>query len=90
MLLGSLFGVIYQRVLHLTTEFGLPMYVGLVYGIMIFLVDYCIILPLSHPLLVASSAGMGPRLAQDLVFAVCLGLGYTLLCPTPYCEGSSS
>ncbi len=82
--LGGVFGVVYRRVLRLTTDFGLPMYVGLVYGLLIFMIAYFGLLPIVDPTLVASSAGMAPVALQSMVYAMCLGLFYTLVQPAPY------
>ena len=70
--------------LGLTTDFGLPMYVGLVYGLLIFMIAYFGLLPTIDPTLVASSAGMAQVALQSMVYAMCLGLFYTLVQPAPY------
>jgi hypothetical protein len=83
-ILGIIFGVISHRVLHLTTDFGLPIYVGLCYGMLIFFVAYFVILPGVNPAIVQNSAGMGPLIAQNLVFGLVLGIFYTWVRPEPY------
>jgi len=82
LILGVIFGVVLNRMLHLTTDFGLPVLLGFVYGAMIFFVAWFIILPLINPTL--RDSYMGPVIAQNLVFGVCLGLLYTMVRPRPY------
>ncbi len=81
--LGMLFGLFF-RGLRLPSDFGLPLLIGLVYGILIFLGAFFVILPLVNPTLVQFS--MGPVLAQNLAFGVCLGIFYSLVRPRPYNE----
>jgi hypothetical protein len=83
-LLGAIFGTLYRRVLGLTTEFGLPVYVGLVYGIMTYLIASAILLPATTLPFAAATASVTPLLAQQLVFAMCLGMFYTVIRPSPY------
>lgn len=80
--LGVIFGLIMHRVLHLTTDFGLPVYAGLVYGLVIFFIAYFLILPTINPML--SDSAMGPLIAQNVVFGMCLGVLYLLVRPVPY------
>ena len=61
------------------------MYVGLVYGLLIFMIACFVLLPTVDPTLVASSAAMGSVLLQTMVYAMCLGLFYTLVQPAAYC-----
>ncbi len=85
-LLGILFSVVTHRVLHLTTDFGLPIYIGLCYGLLIFFIAYFVILPSVNPALVESNSGMGPILAQNVVFGLCLGVFYLMVRPEPYTD----
>lgn len=82
--LGAIFGIMYGRVLRLTTDFGLAVYVALVYGIATFALDYTVIQPAISSIVPLMNVGMGTVLAQHLVFAVCLGVCYTVIRPTPY------
>jgi hypothetical protein len=82
--LGTIFGVVYGRVLCLTTDFGLAIYTGLGYGLLLSMIAYFGLLPTLNPTIVEAGVGMGPVLLQSTVFASCLGLCYTLLCPRPY------
>lgn len=80
--LGIIFGIVLNRVLHLTTDFGLPIYVGLSYGVIVFFVAYFILLPFLNP---AVRQNYIPALvAQNIIFGMCLGVFYTLLRPQPY------
>lgn len=80
--LGFIFGIVLNRVLHLTTDFGLPIYVGLSYGVIVFFVAYFILLPFLNPTLRASY--IPALVAQNIIFGMCLGVFYTLLRPQPY------
>jgi uncharacterized membrane protein YagU involved in acid resistance len=80
--LGAIFGIVMNRVLHLTTDFGMPLYVGLCYGLIIFFVAYFVILPLTGS--AVDDNYVGAVIAQNIVFGLCLGLFYTLLRPRPY------
>ena len=81
--LGGAFGVVYRRVLKLTTDFGMPLYVGLVYGLLLFLGGTFVALPLLG-LGGALTEGMGVLMAQCVVFGTLLGLVYTAVRPAPY------
>jgi hypothetical protein len=83
-LLGAIFGTLYRRGLHLTTEFGLPVYVGLVYGIITTLIGVSVLLPATNAVRFMSTATITPMLVQQLVFALCLGMFYTIIRPVPY------
>ena len=83
-ILGVGFGVIYHRLLHLTTAFGLALLLGLCYGIGIFIGAYFVALPTIDPPL--TEAVLAPFLAQNLVFGLCLGSLYGWLRPQPYHE----
>lgn len=79
--LGAIFGVIMHRLLHLTTEFGLPALAGLCYGLIIFFFAY-FIAPLVNP--VVNQYSMAAVIAQNLAFGICLGIFYSLVRPQPY------
>jgi len=81
---GAVFGVVYRRGMRLPTDFGLPMYMGLVYGLVLFMIGYFMVLPGINPTLLESSAGMAPLLAQTMAFGICLGSCYALVRPAPY------
>ena len=83
-MLGSVFGVVYHRLLHLTTDFGTALLIGLCYGILIFVGAYFVVLPAINPAL--AEAVLAPFLAQNLVFGLCLGSFYGWLRPAPYHE----
>jgi len=79
--LGAIFGIITHRILHMTTDFGLPALIGLCYGLAIFFVAYFII-PLINP--TVNEYGMAPVIAQNMAFGICLGIFYSLVRPHPY------
>lgn len=79
--LGAIFGIIMHRMLHLTTEFGLPALIGLIYGLIIFFFAY-FIAPLVNP--VVNQYSMAAVIAQNLAFGICLGIFYSMVRPQPY------
>ncbi len=80
--LGAVFGLVVHRWFHLTTDFGLPIYIGLIYGLLIFLAAYFVILPSINPEL--RNSDMAPVLVQNMVFGIAVGLFYTFVRPQPY------
>jgi hypothetical protein len=86
--LGFLFGIVTHRLLHLTTEFGLPVYIGLSYGLVVFVVAYFIILPFINPAL--TEQYVPSLLAQNVIFGMVLGIIYTLIRPQPYRSGNET
>jgi hypothetical protein len=82
--LGTIFGIVFHRLLHLTTSFGLPAMIGLCYGLLIFIIAFFVILPYANPTL--RDSDMVPVLVQNIVFGIFLGLFYTLVRPEPYSD----
>jgi len=82
--LGIIFGLIFHRLLHLTTSFGTPVLIGLIYGLVIFIVAYAVVLPAMNPMLRDSL--LAPFVAQNMVFGACVGLFFMWLRPQPYTE----
>lgn len=80
--LGAIFGIVSNRVLHLTTDFGMPLYVGLCYGLIIFFIAYFVLLPMTGS--AVDDNYVGAVIAQNVVFGIFLGLFYTILRPSPY------
>lgn len=74
--LGALFGLVFER-LKLTTDFGLAIYGGLGYGMLVYLVAYWGVLG-GVPFAAAAV------LLPVLLLTTATGLFYTLLCPAPY------
>ena len=80
--LGALFSILIRRLFHLTSEFGTPLLVGLVYGLLVWLVAYFIVLPLFSPPLRETYAPA--FIAQHIIYGSVTGLLYTWLRPQPY------
>jgi len=80
--LGALFGIVARRTLHLTSEFGTMVMGGLIYGMLIWLVGYFVVLPLINPPLRETYAPA--FIVQHLVYGAVTGLLYTWLRPQPY------
>ncbi len=83
-LLGTIFDIVYHRILHLTTDFGLPTYIGLAYGLWLWFASYFVVLPALGAGLTEVNAA--PFLVQHIVFGVVTGLLYLWLAPEPYHE----
>jgi hypothetical protein len=80
--LGALFGIVTRRIFHLTSEFGTLLMAGLIYGMLIWLGGYFVVLPLINPLLRETYAPA--FIVQHLVYGAVTGLIYTWLRPQPY------
>ena len=83
-LLGAIFGIVSHRILHLTTDFGLPVYIGLIYGIWLWVVNYFVVLPVLGAGRMETYAAS--FLVQHLIYGTVTGLLYIWLCPEPYHE----
>jgi len=81
-LLGAVFAIVTRRVLRLTSDFGTPLITGLIYGLIIWMAAYFIVLPTFDPLLLDSYAPA--FIVQHLVYGLVTGLVYTWLRPYPY------
>jgi len=82
--LGALFGIVMRRLLQLTSDFGTPLLAGLVYGMLVWLVAYFLVLPVINPLLLEIYAPA--FIVQHIVYGAVTGLLYTWLRPKPYRE----
>ena len=80
--LGAIFGIVTRRLLHLTSDFGTPVMAGLVYGLLIWMVAYFVVLPLLNPSLL--EVYTPAFIIQHVAFGVVLGLVYMWLRPEPY------
>jgi hypothetical protein len=80
--LGAVFGIMTRRVFHLPSEFGTPLMAGLIYGLLIWMVAYFLVLPIFNPPLRETYAPA--FVVQHLVYGAVTGLLYTWLRPQPY------
>jgi hypothetical protein len=80
--LGALFGIMTRRVFHLPSEFGTPLMAGLIYGLLIWMAAYFVVLPSFNPALRETYAPA--FVVQHLVYGAVTGLLYTWLRPQPY------
>ena len=80
-LLGLIFGLLY-RCLKLTTDFGLALLNGMIYGMLIWLLAYFVFLPQIDSALLETY--VPAYIVQHLVYGLVTGLLYTWLCPHPY------
>ena len=80
--LGALFGIMTRRVFHLPSDFGTPLMAGLIYGLLIWMVAYFVVLPIIDPSLRETYAPA--FVVQHLVYGAVTGLLYTWLRPQPY------
>jgi hypothetical protein len=81
-LLGAIFGIVTRRWLRLTSDFGTPVLAGLIYGMMIWLAAYFVVLPLVNPALLEVYAPA--FIIQHVAYGIVLGLVYMWLRPQPY------
>jgi hypothetical protein len=81
-LLGAAFGIITRRWLGLTSDFGTPVLAGLIYGLMIWLLAYFVVLPLVNPALLEIYAPA--FIIQHVAYGIVTGLVYMWLRPQPY------
>jgi hypothetical protein len=81
-LLGAAFGIITRRVLHLTSDFWTPVLAGLIYGMLVWLIAYFVVLPLTNPLLLELYAPA--FIIQHVVYGLVTGMLYMWLRPQPY------
>ena len=83
-LLGAIFDLVYHHILRLTTDFGLPVYSGLAYGLWLWVASYFVVLPALGVRLTETYAV--PFLVQYVIYGVVTGLLYIWLSPEPYHE----
>ncbi len=81
-LLGAIFGIVSRRWLRLPSDYGMPVWIGVSYGIMIWLIAYFVVLPLTNPAMLTTYAPS--FIIQNLVYGIVTGLVYTQLRPAPY------
>ncbi len=79
---GAIFGIVTRRVLHLTSDFGTLLMAGVIYGMLIWVVGYFVVLPLFNPALLQTYAPA--FVIQHLIYGAVTGLIYTWLRPQPY------
>lgn len=80
--LGAVFGILVGRILKLTSDFGMPIIVGLIYGFALWLLAYFVILPVLNPALRETYAPT--FIIQHLLYGVVTGLLYMRLRPRAY------
>jgi hypothetical protein len=81
-LLGALFELLMRRITRQKPNYGLPEVAGPVYGLLIWLVAFFVVIPLLVPLLLQIYAPA--LLIQHLVYGAVTGLLYSMLRPQPY------
>ena len=80
--LGAVFGIVTRRWLHLTSDFWAPVLAGLLYGLIIWLVAFYVVLPILDPLLLEMYTPA--FIIQHLAYGLVTGLLYMWLRPEPY------
>jgi len=81
-LLGALFAIGMRRIAQLPTDYGIPEVTGLVYGLLIWLAAYFVLLPHFTPTLLSIYASA--LIIQHLVYGAVTGLLYAFIRPQPY------
>jgi len=85
-LFGAIFGILLRRVFHLPSDVGVPVLAGLIYGFVVWMLAYFVVLPLlSSPLLQSYAPFF---IIQHLVYGVVTGLLFSWLRPAPYHRSS--
>lgn len=82
MLLGAFFGIIKRRVLKLPSDLGMPIWAGMVYGLLTWIIAFFIVLPLANPLLLDTYAPS--FVIQHIVYGIVTGVLYAYIRPAPY------
>jgi hypothetical protein len=80
--LGAIFGIVTRRVLHLTSDFWTPVLAGLIYGMLLWMAAYFVVLPIVDPALLETYSPA--FILQHLVYGMVTGLLYMWLRPAPY------
>jgi hypothetical protein len=83
-LFGAVFGIFTRRVFKLPSDFGAPILAGLIYGLVIWMLAYFVVLPIVNPLLLQLYAPA--FIIQHVVYGAVTGLLYVWLRPAPYYE----
>jgi hypothetical protein len=81
-LFGAIFSIISRRLLRLPSDYGVPVVAGLIYGLMLWVLAYFVVLPILNPALLDTYAPS--FIIQHLVYGVVTGLIYAQLRPAPY------
>ena len=81
---GAIFGVGSRRILRLPSDYGVQVLAGLIYGLLIWVLAYFIVLPILNPSLLGTYAPS--FIIQHLAYGVVTGLLYSQLRPAPYAQ----
>jgi len=81
-LFGAIFGIVSRRLLHLPSDYGAQVLSGLIYGMLLWMLAYFVVLPIVNPALLDTYAPS--FIIQHLVYGVVTGLIYSELRPAPY------
>jgi len=85
-LFGAIFGIVSRRILRLPSDYGAPVLAGLMYGMMLWVVAYFVVLPILNPALLDTYAPS--FIIQHIVYGVVTGLLYAQLRPAPYAHST--
>lgn len=81
-LFGSVYSLIVRRLLKLPSDFGTPVLTGLIYGMMLWMLAYFMVLPAMDLALLQTYAPT--FIIQHLIYGMVMGLVYSVLRPQPY------
>ena len=84
LVLGALFSIVKRRILGLPSDMGMPVLLGLIYGLLVWLLAYYIILPTVNPVLL--NTYQPSFIIQNIVYGIVTGLFYAAVRPDPYHE----
>ncbi len=80
--LGAIYGIITRRILHLPSDMGVPVLTGLIYGLLIWMVAYFVVVPHFAPALLMLYAPS--FIIQHVGYGIVTGVLYAYLRPDPY------
>jgi uncharacterized YccA/Bax inhibitor family protein len=86
-LLGAIFEIVARRILRLPSDFGTPMLVGLVYGMLTWMAAYFVVVPVLRPQLLAVYAPA--FIIQHIVYGMVTSIIYALLRPQPFTSAAA-
>jgi hypothetical protein len=86
-LLGAILEIVARRILRLPSDFGTPMLVGLVYGMLTWMVAYFVVVPVLRPQLLAVYAPA--FIIQHIVYGMVTSMIYAVLRPQPYASAAT-
>ena len=80
------YGILSRRILRLPSDFGVPVLMGMIYGLMVWAIAYFFVVPALNPALLDTYAPS--FVIQHLVYGMVTGLIHARLRPAPYIQSA--